>query len=98
MERDFMQREEERKIRNFLDEAIARKREMFKFHKNEELGIALCSDEPYYLHVHAGIERMAYYLGAIVKYNPNWDAEYGHISFTYNGVEVFQLWEKGVKA
>ena len=46
------------------------------------------------IHVFRGIERIAFYLGKTLTYNPNWDRESGRMSMYYAGHEIFQIWDK----
>lgn len=55
-----------------------------------------CDPDRPSIHIYDGIETLAAELGAEIEVKPRMD-EYEYWSIMYNGVEVFQLKEKGAK-
>ena len=59
--------------------------------------IRLCTGwERNEIHIFQSLEKLAYYLGVTVTYNPNWDIQVGEMSFVYHGVRFYELWKKAI--
>ena len=86
----------QKEIKEWLEAVMAHKLALDTA-DSEELGVALCGEKKE-VHLYKGIEKIAFYLGLTLTYNPNWDSksEKGYIQTHYNGVEIYQLWRKGV--
>lgn len=85
----------QKKIKEWLEAVMAHKLALDTA-DSEELGLGLCG-ETKEVHIYKGIEKIAFYLGLTLTYNPNWDPDgrKGYVKAYYNGVEIYQLWDKG---
>lgn len=86
---------EQNKIKTWLEAVMAHKLALDTA-DSEELGLGLCGEKKE-VHIYKGIEKIAFYLGLTLTYNPTWDSngKKGYIQTYYNGVEIYQLWNKG---
>ena len=86
----------QREVKSWLDRVIQHKKALVQLSTSEynDFDIALCGYDKS-LHIYRGLETIAFYLGATIKYNPNWDdeRERGYMSFEYKGFHIFQLWD-----
>lgn len=87
------------KMRQWIDTTLARKEAIRKLGIKEEngLGLELCGIQEKELHMYEGLEKLAFYLGLTIKYEPDWsrnDDNYrlGYMSCSYNGWKLFQIW------
>lgn len=82
------------KIERWLNKYIETNKTMVKLSDGPE-GIQTCTGyDPEEVHIYKGIEKIAFYLQATITYDPNWDIRKGRMSIRYNGIEIFQLWDK----
>lgn len=83
------------KVREWVETAMAHKQALVEMNNND-LGLDLCGERND-VYTYIGIEKIAFYLGLTLTYNPNWDPEgnRGYISTMYKGIEIYELWGKG---
>ena len=97
MNADFIS--EQKKVKQWLEQVIKAKTVLINLDANSlnDAGVELCGCNSHSVHMFSGVERVAFYLGVTVKYNPRWDLvkQRGYMSFYYKGFEVFQLWDIG---
>ena len=81
------------KIRKWLD-CLIRMTENLKRKEDFNEDICTCNNYDGAIHIFKGLEKIAFYIGATIIYDPNWnpDGKRGKMSFQYRGHEVFQLW------
>lgn len=84
----------------WLDRVIQAKTALLYLAEPEDnhIGVTLCGAQLdcSNIHIYAGLEHMAFYLGPTVSYNPAWDEKKGEMSFMYKGFRIFQLWDKHI--
>ena len=87
----------QKRIKDWLNRVVSNKLELQHLANADDnhLGIELCGTF-YDVHIYKGLERMAFYLGQTVTYDPTWSEDKGRMYFMYEGLEVFQLWVKSV--
>lgn len=60
------------------------------------VGTDLCGYDTLGIHIYRDLEKIAFYLGLTLTYDPNWNSNgngrRGQISAWYKGVKLFQLW------
>lgn len=81
------------KIREWLD-CLIWMNENLKEKEDFDEDISTCYSYDSTIHIFKGLEKIAFYIGATIIYNPHWDScgKKGKMSFRYRGYEVFQLW------
>ena len=83
-----------RNIKDWLDLVIQTKKKLeYLSNSHHEFGVKLCGEYSE-VHMFAGLETIAFYLGQTVIYDPMWSNDRGRMYFRYEGLEVFQLWSK----
>ena len=84
-----------RNIKDWLDRVIQAKKELAHLSASyhDDFGVKLCGEYGD-IHMYAGLETIAFYLGKTVIYDPRWGTDRGRMYFMYEGFEVFQLWSK----
>lgn len=86
-----------RNIKDWLDSVIQAKKKLEHLSDSyhDDFGVKLCGEYSE-VHMFAGLETTAFYLGQTVTYDPTWSKDKGRMYFMYDGLEVFQLWSKSV--
>ena len=82
-------------VREWVETAIAHQQALVEMNDND-LGLELCGERNN-VYTYTGLEKIAFYLGLTLTYNPNWDSEgkRGYMSTMYNGIILYELWDKG---
>ena len=85
---------EQKKVREWIESVMTHKKALAEA-DSEELGLELCGEKKA-VFIYEGIEKIAFYLGLTLTYNPNWDSEgkKGYISTEYKKTEIYELWHK----
>lgn len=88
------------KVQEWLDSIIHHQESLEALANDNTNGVntSLCLGHTHKaIHVWGGVERLAYYLGATLTYDPKYipHAGKGCVSFEYKGYKVFELWEIG---
>lgn len=87
--------ETQKRIKDWLNRVVADRLELLHLGcaDDNHLDIEICGLS-YDVHIYKGLERIAFYLGRTVTYDPTWSEDKGRMYFMYEGLEVFQLWNK----
>lgn len=85
----------QKRIKDWLSRVVSDKLELLHLGNADDnhLDIDICGlfcD----VHISKGLERIAFYLGQTVTYDPTWSTDKGRMYFMYEELEVFQLWSK----
>lgn len=85
--------QEKKKVERWLIKVIKQKQELLYLAGcNEDLKLCGCDES---VHIYKGIEKLAFYLGLTLTYEPSWYGDNGRITADYNGVFIYQIWKKG---